>query len=135
MNPSLVSLITLGGFALFGLQGSLSLAMRHYLFRGKPGGSPCERLLKTPQAYIGPVPLAFAAAVYYLLVLIMLLRMLAGGENPMDLITPLILLSLLLTCYYAWLLFFKLRLRCMGCIRIQLANLLMASACVAYFVL
>ena len=64
----------------------------------------------------------------------MLLHMLAGGENPMDLITPLILLNLLLTCYYAWLLFFKLRLRCMGCILIQLANLLMASACVTYFV-
>ena len=135
MNPSLVSLIALGGFALFGLQGSLSLAMRHYLFRGKPYGSPCDRLLGTPQAYICPVPVAFAAADYYILVLIMLLRMLAGGENPMDLITPIILLSLLLTFYYAWLLFFKLRFRCMGCIRIQLANLLMASACVAYFVL
>ena len=135
MNPSIVSLIALGGLALIGLQGSLILAMRHYLFRGKPRGSPCDRLMKTPQAYIGPVPVAFLAAVYYLLVLIMLLRMLAGGENPMDLITPLILLSLLLTCYYAWLLFFKLRLRCMGCIRIQFANLLMASACVAYFVL
>ena len=135
MAYSVIPMIALGGFALFGLQGSLSLAMQHYLFRGNSRGSICDSLLKTPQAYIGPVPVAFAAAVYYLLVLIMLLRMLAGGENPMDLITPLILLSLLLTCYYAWLLFFKLRLHCMGCIRIQLANLLMASACVAYIVL
>ena len=133
MDSTTVSMLALGGSALFGLQGSLGLVVRHYLFRNNLQHAPCDRLLLTQQAYLGPIPVSLFAVIYYSLVLLMLFFMLTGGENPMDLLTPLILISIPFTCYYAWLLFFKLRLVCIGCVRIYLANLLMAVACAAYF--
>ena len=128
MTAEILSLLILGGAALFGLQGSLAMAMRHYLFRNQSRRSACDRLLGSPEAYIGPIPVALVASFYYALVLILLLRMLLGGDNPMALLTPLILFSLPVTGYYAWLLFYKLRLLCMGCLRIYLANFIICAA-------
>jgi hypothetical protein len=41
-------------------------------------------------------------------------------------LSPLVLISLPVTAYYAWLLFFKLRIHCMGCVRIQVINVMIA---------
>ena len=68
MNAEILSLLILGGAALFGLQGSLAMAMRHYLFRNQSRRSACERLLGSPEAYIGPIPVALVASFYYGLV-------------------------------------------------------------------
>ena len=126
MDAETISLMLIGVAALFGLQGSMAMAMRHHLFRNLSGKSPCDRLLGSPQAYIGPVPVAFFAALYYLLLLGLLFRMLLRGEMIMNWLSPLILISLPVTAYYAWLLFFKLRIRCMGCVRIQVINVMIA---------
>ena len=40
--------------------------------------------------------------------------------------------TLLVTCYYAYVMFFRLNIVCMGCLRIYLANLMMAAALLAY---
>ena len=90
------------------------------------GKSPCDRLLGFPQAYIGPVPVAFFAAFYFLLLLGLLFNRLLGGEMILIWLSPLVLISLPVTAYYAWLLFFKLRIRCMGCVRIQVINVTVA---------
>ncbi len=124
MDAETISMMLIGVAALFGLQGSLTMAMRHHLFRNLSGKSPCDRLLGSPQAYIGPVPVAFFAAFYYLLLLGLLFNRLLSGEMILNWLFPLILISLPVTVYYAWLLFFKLRFRCMGCVRIQIFNLL-----------
>ena len=126
MDAETIFLMLIGVAAMFGLQGSLAMAMRHHLFRNLSGKSPCDRLLGSPQAYIGPVPVAFFAAFYYLLLLGLLFNRLLGGEMIMNWLSPLILISLPVTAYYAWLLFFKLRIRCMVCVRIQVINVMIA---------
>ena len=90
MNAEILSFLILGGAALFGLQGSLVMAMRHHIFRNQPRRSVCDRLLGSSEAYIGPIPVAFFAAVYYALVLILLLRILLGGDDPLGLLNLLI---------------------------------------------
>ena len=126
MDAETISLMLIGVAAIFGLQSSMAMAIRHYLFRNLSGKSPCDRLLGSPQAYIGPVPVAFFAAFYYLLLLALLFNMLLRGEMIMNWLSPLVLISLPVTAYYAWLLFFKLRIRCMGCVRIQVINVMIA---------
>ena len=116
----------IGVAAIFGLKNSMAMAMRHHLFRNLSGKSPCDRLLGSPQAYIGPVPVAFFAAFYYLLLLGLLFNRLLGGEMILNGLYPLVLISLPVTLYYVWLLFFKLRIRCMGCVRIQVINVMIA---------
>ena len=133
MYNATISLFILGGAALIGLQGALGLAVRHHLFRNRSRQSTCDRLLSTPQAYLGPIPVAFFAAAYFALVLLLLMRLLVGEENPMDLLTFLILISIPFTCYYAWLLLYKLRIFCMGCIQIYIANAIMIASCIAYY--
>ena len=128
MNDEILSLWIMGGAAIFGLQGSLGMSMRHHLFRNQSGRSPCDRLLGSPQAYIAKVPVALFAAIYYLLLLGLLFNMYFGIQSATDWVSILILISLPLTAYYTWLLFFKLRVRCMECVRIQIYNLLIAGA-------
>ena len=126
MDAETISLMLIGVAAIFGLQSSMAMAMRHHLFRNLLGKSPCDQLLGSPKAYIGPVPVAFFAAFYYLLLLGLLFNWLLGGEMILNWLSPLILISLPVTAYYAWLLFFKLRIRCMGCVRIQFINVMIA---------
>jgi len=128
VNVEILSLWIMGAAAIFGLQSSLAMAMRHHLFRNQSGRSQCDRLLGSPQAYIGKVPVALFASIYYLLLLGLLFNMFFSKESAMDWISLLILISLSVTVYYAWLLFFKLRIRCMECIRIQIYNLLIVGA-------
>ena len=135
MDAETISLMLIGVVAIFGLQNSMAMAMRHHLFRNLSGKSPCDRLLGSPQAYIGPVPVAFFAAFYYLLLLGLLFNRLLGGEMILNWLSPLILISLPVTAYYAWLLFFKLRIRCMGCVRIQIFNLLIVVSYLSTMVL
>ena len=124
MDFETISLMHISVAAIFGLQGSMAMAMRHHLFRNLSGKAPCDRLLGSPQAYIGPVPVALFAAFYYLLLLGLLFNRLLGGEMIMNWLSPLVLISLPVTAYYSWLLFFKLRIRCMGCVRIQVINVM-----------
>ena len=126
MHAETVSLMLIGIAAIFGLQGSMAMTIRHQLFRNLSGKSLCDRLLGSSQAYIGPVPVSFFAAFYYLLLLGLLFNRLLGGEMILNWLSPLVLISLPVTAYYAWLLFFKLRIRCMGCVRIQVINVLIA---------
>ncbi|MEC7087712.1 MAG: vitamin K epoxide reductase family protein [SAR324 cluster bacterium] len=126
MDVETITLMLIGVAAISGLQSSMAMAMRHHLFRNLSGKSPCDLLLGSPQAYIGPVPVAFFAAFYYLLLLGFLFNRLLGGEMILIWLSPLVLISLPVTAYYAWLLFFKLRIRCMGCVRIQVINVMIA---------
>ena len=128
MNVENISLLIIAGSAFFGLQRSLAMAMRHHLFRNQSGRSPCDRLLGSSQAFIGKFPVALFATSYYLLLLGLLFNMFFSKDSAMEWMFIFILISLPVTAYYAWLLFFKLRIRCMGCVQIQIYNLLIVGA-------
>lgn len=133
MQTSTIFLIALGGAAFFGLQGAITLAVRHALAVNHTRHSPCDRLVRMPEARLAGIPVAFGAVVFYLFVLVLLIRMLISSGDPMPLLGPVIIVALLVTCYYAYILFFKLRILCMGCIRIYLANGLMGGALLGYY--
>ena len=132
LDASIISLIALGGAALFGLQGSISLVVRHHLVRGLQQRSACDRFAHSKEANIANISVAYGAVIFYGLVLFLLLRGMNQPEIPLFWLNSAMITALIVTCYYAYVMFFKLRIICMGCLRIYLANLLMATALLSY---
>jgi len=131
-DSAIFSLIALGGAALFGLQGALSLAVRHGQVREHHPFSACNKVALAKEAQIAKIPVAYGAVIFYGLVLAQLLRSIYQEEIQLYWLNSAMVAVLLVTCYYAYIMFFKLRIVCMGCLRIYLANLLMAAALSAY---
>jgi uncharacterized membrane protein len=132
LDSSLLSLIALGGAALFGLQGAVSLAIRHHIFRDYHRQSACDKVTRSKEAYISKFPAASAAVIFYCLVLYLLIRGFYQGEIHILLLNAAMIIALLATCYYAYQMFYRLRIICIGCLRVHLANLLMGSALLFY---
>ncbi|MBC8258598.1 MAG: vitamin K epoxide reductase family protein [SAR324 cluster bacterium] len=132
LDPALISLLALGAAALFGLQGALILAVKHNLVRSNHHGSACSKIVLSKEAFIAKIPVAYGAVVFYALVLYLLISGVFLQEMPLFWLNTGVVVALLVTCYYAYLMFFKLRLVCMGCLRIYLANLLMGASLLAY---
>ena len=133
LDASIISLIALGGAALFGLQGSISLAVRHHLVRELQQRSVCDRVAHSKEANIANIPVAYGAVIFYGLVLFLLFRgMYQPEEIPLFWLNSAMVAALIVTCYYAYVMFFRLNIVCMGCLRIYLANLMMAAALLAY---
>ena len=63
LDASIISLIALGGAALFGLQGSISLAVRHHLVRELQQRSACDRVAHSKEANIANIPVAYGAVI------------------------------------------------------------------------
>ena len=72
--------------------------------------------------------IALPIVLFLTLLFVLLFNMFFSKDSTMDCISLLILISIPVTAYYAWLLFFKLHIRCMGCVRIQIYNLLIVGA-------
>jgi len=132
LDASIISLIALGGAALFGLQGSISLAVRHHFVLELQQRSACDRVAHSKEANIANIPVAYAAVIFYGLVLFLLLRGMNQPEIPLFWLNSVVIAALLVTCYYAYVMFFRLSIVCMGCLRIYLANIMMAAALLAY---
>lgn len=131
-DSSLISLIALGGAALFGLQGAVSLAIRHHIFRDCHRQSACDKVTRSKEAYISRFPAAYAAVIFYSLVLFLLINGTYQGEVQLFLLNTGMIIALLATCYYAFQMFYRLGVICIGCLRVHLANLMMASALLFY---
>ena len=127
-DPAQISLIALAFAAIFGLQGALSLAIRHHLAEDHNPLSACNRIALSKEARILNVPVAYGAVMLYGFVLVILVRGIYLEELQIFWLNSVISMAMLVTCYYAFVMFFKLHLFCMGCIRIYLANLLMVAA-------
>ena len=69
LDASIISLIALGGAALFGLQGSISLAVKYHLVRELQQRSACDRVAHSKEANIANIPVAYGAVIFYGLVL------------------------------------------------------------------
>lgn len=132
LDASIISLIALGGAALFGLQGSISLAVRHHLVPELSKRSACDRVAYSKEANILNIPVAYGAVIFYGLVLFLLLYGINQPEIPLFWLNLVLIAALLVTSYYAYVMFFRLKFVCMGCLRIYLSNLMMAGALLAY---
>ena len=131
-DSAIFSLIAFGGAAIFGLQGALSLAVRHHQVRAHHPFSACNKVALSKEAQIAKIPVAYGAVIFYGFVLSQLLRNIYLEEIQLYWLNSAMVVAMLVTGYYAYIMFFKLRLVCMGCLRIYLANLLMAAALSAY---
>ena len=132
LDTSSISLIALGGAAIFGLQGALSLAVQHHLVRDHHQLSACDKVAHSKEALIANIPVAYGAVIFYGLVLFLLIRGIFLEEILLFWFNSGMVVTLLVTCYYAYVMFFRLKIVCMGCLRIYLANLMMAAALLAY---
>ena len=130
-DSAIISLIALGGATVFGLQGALSLAVRHHMVRDHTL-SACNRIALSKEAYIANIPVVYGAVIFYGLVLTQLLRGINHIEMQLFWLNSAMFAALLVTCYYAYIMFFRLGIFCMGCLRIYLANFMMAAALLSY---
>ncbi len=131
MEDLIVSLLGIGIFALLGLKSSLALLALHRVQKNQ--GSPCYRVLRSPYAFVGKVPVVYFAVFFYAGVLGQLLQMFWNGTLVMEWIALGTVLAIVCSAYYAYILFFKLRLRCWGCIRIYFSNLMIGLFLISYY--
>jgi len=131
-DSSFLSLVAVGGAALFGLHGAVGLAIKHHFLRNTYLNSACDKVAMLKGTYTLIFPAACAAVIFYCMVLFILIRGIYQDEIHILLLNAAIILALLATCYYAFKMFFRLRVICIGCIRVHLANLMMSSALLYY---
>ena len=131
-DSSFLSLVALGGAALFGLHGAVGLAIKHHFFRNNHLNSACDKVDISKETYTSIFPAACAAVIFYCMVLFILIRGIYQDEIQILLLNTAMIMALIATCYYAFKMFYRLRVICIGCIRVHLANLMMSSALLYY---
>ncbi len=131
-DTSFLSLVALGSAALFGLHGALGLAIKHHLFRNNPVNSSCDRLATSKEIYNSIFPTAYTAVLFYCIVLFVLIRGIYWDEIQILLLNTAMIIAMPVTIYYAFKMFFKLRIVCIDCIRVHIANLIMSSSLLFY---
>ena len=131
-DSSFLSLVAVGGAALFGLHGAVGLAIKHQFFRNNHLNSACDKVAMLKGTYTSIFPVACVAVIFYCMVLFILIRGIYLNEIHILLLNVAMIMALLATCYYAFKMFFRLRVICIGCIRVHLANLMMSSALLYY---
>ena len=131
-DSSFLSLVAVGGSALFGLHGAIGLAIKHHFFRNNHLNSAYDKGAISKEAYTLIFPAACAAVIFYCMVLFILIRGIYQDEIHILLLNVAMIMALLATGYYAFKMFFRLRVICIGCIRVHLANLMMSSALLYY---
>ena len=127
-DSSFLSLVAVCGAALFGLHGAVGLAIKHHFFRNTYLNSACNKVAISKEAYTLIFPAACGAVIFYCMVLYILIRGIYQDEIHILLLNAATTIALLATCYYSFKMFFRLRVICIGCIRVHLANLMMSSA-------
>ena len=130
MESTAISLIGLAVLALVGLQNSLMLAFRHKTYRKD---TACGRVVRSPYAVIGKIPVAYLAALFYGGILGQLIQMVQQERIEWLWISTGVALAIPVSGYYAYLLFYKLRLVCMACVRLHLINAFMALLLLGYY--
>lgn len=130
MEALAVCLIGLGTLALLGLQTSLVLAFGNHFLKSKHPA--CRQVIRSPYAHVGKIPVAHIAGVIYGGILGLVLQVLQHGQVFWAGISISVLFLIAASGVYAYLLFFKLRLVCMLCVRLYLINALMGIFLMGY---
>ncbi len=131
-DSTFLSLVAVGGAALFGLHGAVGLAIKHHFLRNTYLNSACDKVAMLKGTYTLIFPAACAAVIFYCMVLFILISGIYQDEIHILLLNVAMIMALLATGYYAFKMFFRLRVICIGCIRVHLANLMMSSALLYY---
>ena len=131
-DSAFISLIAVGGAALFGLHGALGLTLKNHYFRNNYLNSGCDTIVSSKKEYTSIFSLASLAVIFYCIVLFFLILGIYNGEIHILLLNTAMIMALLATGYYVFKMFFRLRVICIGCIRVHLANLMMSSAMLFY---
>ncbi len=129
-DSSFLSLVAVGGAAIFGLHGALGLTIKHHFLRNTYLNTTCDKiaLLKGKSIFL----VACAAVIFYCMVLFILIRGIYEDETNILFLNVSIIMALLTTCYYSFKMFFRSRNLCFGCIRVHMANLLMSFSLLFY---
>ncbi len=131
-DSSIISLIALGGAAFFGLHGALGLAIKNHFIRNNYLNYTCDRVYTSKETYSSIFLAACAAVIFYCIVLFVLILGAYKDEIQILLLNTAMIMAMLATCYYSFKMFFGLRIVCIGCIRVHIANLIMFSALLFY---
>ena len=129
-DSSFLSLIAVGGSAIFGLHGALGLAIKHHFLKNTYLSTTCDKIARLKVTSIFSV--ACAAVMFYCMILFILIRGIYEDETNILFLNVSIIMALLTTCYYSFKMFFRSRKLCVGCIRVHMANLLMSFALLFY---
>ena len=129
-DSSFLSLVAVGGAAIFGLHGALGLAIKQHFLRNTYFNTICDNisLLKGTSIFRA----ACAAVIFYCMVLFILIRGIYEDETNIFFLNVSIIMALLTTCYYSFRMFFRSCNLCVGCIRVHMANLLMSFSLLFY---
>ena len=131
-DSSLLSLIAAGGAALFGLNGALGLTLKHHFFKNNYLNSACNNIVSSKAKYTSIFSIACTAVIFYCMVLFILILGIYNDEIHIIFLNTATIVALLASGYYAYKMFFRLRVICIGCIRVHLANLMMSFAMLFY---
>ena len=131
-DSSFLSLIAIGGAALYGLQGAIGLAIKNHFLRNNYLNSKCDKVFTSKVTHNSRFRAACVAVIFYCMVLFILIRGIYFNEIHILLLNQAMILAFLSTVYYAFKMFFRLHYICIGCIRVHLANLMMSSAMLFY---
>ena len=131
-DSSFLSLVAVGGAALFGLHGAVGLAIKHHFLRNTYLNSACDKVAMLKGTYTLIFPAACAAVIFYCMVLFILISGIYQDEIHILLLNVAMIMALMTTGYYAFKMLFRLPVICIGCIRVHLANLMMSSALLYY---
>ena len=129
-DSSFLSLVAVGGSAIFGLHGALGLAIKHHFLNNTYLSNTCDKIARLKGKSIFLV--ACGAVVFYCMILFILIRGVYEDETNILFLNVSIIMGLLTTCYYSFKMFFRLHKLCIGCIRVHMANLLMSFALLFY---
>ena len=131
-DSSFLSLIAIGGAALYGLQGAIGLAIKNHFLRNNYLNSECDKVIASKVTHNSRFRTACVAVIFYCMVLFILIRGIYFNEIHILLLNEAMILAFLSTVYFALKMFFRLHYICIGCIRVHLANLMMSSAMLFY---
>ena len=121
--------------AIFGLQGALKLAINHYTSEVFNSHTSCKKILLSKEAFFIKIPIAYLAVIFYVVLLVQIIILSNEEDIHLYWINIEILFAVLTTIYYALVMFVKLQIICLGCLRIYLANILMGASIIAYHLL
>ena len=127
-----ISLIAACGAAFFGLHGAVGLAIKNRFLRNYYADKPCFKVVKSKDTYSSIFKVACTAGIFYSIVLFILICGIYHNETHILLLNAVMITALLSSVYFSFKMFFILRIVCIGCIRIHLANLMMSSAIIFY---
>ena len=129
---SFFSLVAVGGAALFGLHGSLIIAIKHLSLRKIYQNSNCDKVALLKRTHTSNFPTACAAVIFYLMVLLILIGGIYQNEIQIFLLNTVMIIAVFSTGYYILKMHFRSRVFCIDCIRVHLANLMMSFAILFY---